>query len=376
MMNADHYDAAVIDTLKNTRVMIVTSDDTDESVDIKRDYVYKASGKGITVYSYRGNSENVTVPDKMENITVNKFANKAFSGCVIRMLQIPACINKFVPEVFEKAEIEYLVAPGIDITTVKSPAWKQALAKGYTMCNQNGIYTDKKIVDGYQAYLKRSFDTFAEPCLDSVELLYNMLKTVKLTPKNYETIMEAASNRNDLEAKTLLLDYKNNSISEEQMAKYEMSKIERALSGPTLTELRKEWSYDVLNDNTVRLTSYKGGYENVIVPTEIDGRKVVSLGRTTFVAVYTDIDNEQLKRIKQRRKTIKTITIHSEIKEIGEMVFVGCGNTSVPMTDTSWFYLTPQTKASYPPMVTLIVEGESFAEQFAKTEKMNYRIFE
>ena len=370
-----HTDSpSVKETLKKTRVMISSSDDTAEEISLKRDFVYKASGKGITLYSYRSDEDRLTVPDLLDGIEVRKLAKKAFYGKKMFSLTLPATVTEFDSEVFEKGELLCLAAPGIDPGKVKSVIWKQALARGFLLKYSDGIYTDKKITDAYMKYLKPRTEQYADDCVGNPELLYGLLYAVKLTPGDYEKLIAVANEKGELEAKTLLLDHQNNSITEEQMALYESRKLEKELSGPTLTELRKQWSYEVLSDGTVRLVSYKGTDVDVIIPGEIEGKPVTAIGKYTFVALYTDEDNQQMREVRKRRQKVKTISIHSGISEIGEYAFIGCGDTSIPenarVYNFRWF--DEKRKAQYPPKAVLMVEKGSFAEGFVKKENIPF----
>ena len=374
-----HTDSpSVRETLKKTRVMISSSDDTAEEISLKRDFVYKASGKGITLYTYRGDEYRLTVPDRLDGLEVRKIAKKAFYGKKMFSLTLPVKVTEFDPEVFEKGELFCLAAPGVDPGEVRSVIWKQILARGFILMNGDGIYPDGKIRDSYLNYCKRSFDLLAESCLEVPDMLFSMLRTLKLTPKNLETIIDMANEKDILEAKALLLDYRNNNLSEEQISRYEQEKIKRELSGPTLTELRKAWSYEILSDDTVRLTSYKGSEEDVTVPSEIEGRQVVSIREYTFVGLYNISDNAQMREVRRRRQRIKTIHIHSGISDIGECAFIGCGDETIKESDADQYYYSGflrDAKRKKPPKITLIVESGSYAEQYAKKENMSYQSY-
>ena len=43
-----------------------------------------------------------------------------------------------------------------------------------------------------------------------------------------------------------------------------------------------DYSYEILNDGTLRLYQYEGTDTNIVVPDTIDGRKVTVLGNSTF----------------------------------------------------------------------------------------------
>ena len=49
-----------------------------------------------------------------------------------------------------------------------------------------------------------------------------------------------------------------------------------------LSKMDYDYSYEILNDGTLRLYQYEGTDTNIVVPDTIDGRKVTVLGNSTF----------------------------------------------------------------------------------------------
>lgn len=68
-----------------------------------------------------------------------------------------------------------------------------------------------------------------------------------------------------------------------------------------------DYSYIILEDNTIEITAYKGNETTVELPSDIEGRKVVSIGDTAF-------QNSQ----------IESLYIPDTVERIGESSFHGC----------------------------------------------------
>ncbi|EDS71376.1 hypothetical protein ANASTE_01075 [Anaerofustis stercorihominis DSM 17244] len=97
-----------------------------------------------------------------------------------------------------------------------------------------------------------------------------------------------------------------------------------------------EYTYKELQDGNIEIESYTGSEKEVVIPDEIDGKKVVSLGEYSFC--WLDIEkitlNESLVKISRYTFTslpnLKEVIFNKNLKEIGENAFVNCrGLTSV-----------------------------------------------
>ncbi len=67
-----------------------------------------------------------------------------------------------------------------------------------------------------------------------------------------------------------------------------------------------EWL--VLNDGTVKIDDYKGDDEEIVIPSEIDGKRVTVIGDNAFFDC----------------KSLKSINIPDSVTEIGTRAFYGC----------------------------------------------------
>ena len=69
-----------------------------------------------------------------------------------------------------------------------------------------------------------------------------------------------------------------------------------------------DYDYRVLNDGTVEITDYKGSDTNLVIPSEIDGKKVTSIGEDAFFDC----------------PSLENVNISDSIKTIGSGAFYGC----------------------------------------------------
>ena len=82
-------------------------------------------------------------------------------------------------------------------------------------------------------------------------------------------------------------------------------------------ETNGDYEYEVLDDDTVSITKYQGKDKKVIIPSEIDGKKVTSIGSHAFdVFVYAQDSNTMIKLM-----NINEIVIPSGVTKIGDNAF-------------------------------------------------------
>lgn len=119
-----------------------------------------------------------------------------------------------------------------------------------------------------------------------------------------------------------------------------------------------DYTYTVLEDETVKITGYTGEGGDIVIPSEIDGRAVTVIGYRAFA--------ENL--------TVKTLVLPDSVTEVGERAFAWCenllevsfGNSLTTIGDTAFAY-TSIFSAELPDGVT---EIDDFA--FAYCESLHY----
>lgn len=99
-----------------------------------------------------------------------------------------------------------------------------------------------------------------------------------------------------------------------------------------LSKMDYDYSYEILNDGTLRLYQYEGTDINIVVPDTIDGRKVTVLGNSTFqyCTQASDIESvtlpDSLTTIEKNAfyncEKLKSVTIPPNVSSIGLAAFV------------------------------------------------------
>ena len=99
-----------------------------------------------------------------------------------------------------------------------------------------------------------------------------------------------------------------------------------------LSKMDYDYSYEILNDGTLRLYQYEGTDTNIVVPDTIDGRKVTVLGNSTFqyCTQASDIESvtlpDSLTTIEKNTfyncEKLKSVTIPQNVSSIGLAAFV------------------------------------------------------
>ena len=126
------------------------------------------------------------------------------------------------------------------------------------------------------------------------------------------------------------------------------------------------YSYDELEDSTLRIISYNGDDAEVIIPSEIDGKKVTYIDDSAF----------------QNCTSLTSVTIPNSVKEIGAFAFLNCTSlTSVTIPesvkeirDGAFYNCTSLTSVTIPSSVTEI-QGSAFGyyddEEDWETKKLD-----
>ena len=106
-----------------------------------------------------------------------------------------------------------------------------------------------------------------------------------------------------------------------------------------------DYDYQVLDDGTVEITDYKGSDTNLVIPSEIDGKKVTSIGSAFAFC-----------------KSLTEVKIPDSVTSIGDSAFCGCAsltNIEIPDSVTSiggsaFYGCTNLTEVKIPNSVTYI----------------------
>ena len=121
-----------------------------------------------------------------------------------------------------------------------------------------------------------------------------------------------------------------------------------------------DYDYQILDDGTVEITDYKGSDTNLVIPSEIDGKKVTSIGSAFLFW-----------------KSLTEVKIPDSVTSIGDSAFCGCAsltNIEIPNSVTSigkytFSHCKSLTNIEIPDSVTSIgEEAFSFCESLTNIE--------
>lgn len=141
-------------------------------------------------------------------------------------------------------------------------------------------------------------------------------------PRKRDEMIKYASENDKTEASAWLLEFKNRTANfalEREKAEKKMMR-ELNANPNSITELKKIWGFEKREDDTIRITRYKGKNTEVIVPEKIGNSTVVEIGAKAFSTEALRLKREQ----SFLRMAITHIVLPETIEVIGERAFCGC----------------------------------------------------
>ncbi len=205
---------------------------------------------------------------------------------------------------------------------------RQGAVMGFAARYEDGDEMSQAVRDSFLRYLKQ----YRRRLWNEPRLLAIMLKEKCIRAQDFPEVLKTAGN--DPERTALLLDYRNRTISQEEMDRAERQKMDRELKAmmrerPLASELRKIWATRKEEDGTLLLWKLKQCPEDLVVPDMI--------GKTRVTAVY-GMSCRQVKGVKHVTVlpgvtlrnysfsscpdlTRVTLPLHPQM---GDACFVGC----------------------------------------------------
>ncbi|MBQ8276511.1 MAG: leucine-rich repeat domain-containing protein, partial [Clostridia bacterium] len=107
----------------------VTAEDTETVecyVDVRADantFLYSIVGGTVTVTGYNGSDTDVTIPERINGVTVTAIGSRAFAGKPITSIQIPATVTSIGASAFENCTRLYSVSLPSSVSTIGARAF-------------------------------------------------------------------------------------------------------------------------------------------------------------------------------------------------------------------------------------------------------------
>jgi len=288
---------------------------------------------GAEAFSGCTHLSEITIPK-----AVTAIGNEAFKDCgSLANVVISGNVTELGSNIFYGISDQAVIhAPCIPFDYFQTAEEKRAAACGFL--NQPDLYQNTTGGDAYKKYViaqrKRLLPYVFQK--DLVQALAFFGANKKITVSNFETeYLESAGKSNALGCVAYLMDWRNANITDKALAK----KDERELTKDpfNVSDMKKLWSYETMEDGTLMLTSYKGMETEVRVPHRIGKTPVTRLDDCVF-ATMTKNASYKPKKLIAALQAIQSVSIPDSVTSIGDMAFFECKglkNVEIPDSVTS-----------------------------------------
>lgn len=141
-------------------------------------------------------------------------------------------------------------------------------------------------------------------------------------PKKRDELIAFSTENGKTECTAYLLEYKNKTADLAVERERAEKKAQRELNADpnSVTELKKLWNWETLEDGTLMITGYKGNKTEITVPGTLAGYTVTAIGEYAFSPDAKRIRAEQ----RRLREAITEVRLPDTITGIGEFAFFKC----------------------------------------------------
>ncbi len=283
--------------------------------------------------SYCTELVSVTIPE-----SVTKIGDRAFSYCSsLRELRIPDSVEDIgimlvmICNSLEKVYISKKVtrisdigiydnsgcamcAPSVSVSSLPKHL-KPAAAAGVAVMLEEGIPMLPYVEERGRRYIRMQRTKLYSTALKCYPLLRYMMTERMIPLADIDSLLDMSGN--DLELRTMILQYKDENFSVEDELKLLNRELQR--NPDTLAFHKQTWGLKKLPDNCLKITSYKGEDTEVTVPETICGMRVTEIGDRAF---STD-SGRTTEKVKAARRRIRRIVLPDGLQRIGKLAFAG-----------------------------------------------------
>ena len=223
--------------------------------------------------------------------------------------------NSYLKDIEKKHVSGRLVFCKTPVQEIKSTNAKDLAVKGFLTIEDLSVYDDE-VIESYKKYLKGKVVNYAQLIIENdVEMIVRRLASLDLIDSKLVDRMMKENLSNKIKA---LL-----SENVKKTGKADGTKKSSGNNGPSITELKKTWSFSK-NEEGLTITSYKGNDTKIVIPETIGKDSVTVIGDEVFSAGKKGLNASQ----KKARSSITEINIPDTVTAIGNGAFNGCGNLS------------------------------------------------
>ena len=181
-----------------------------------------------------------------------------------------------------------------------------------------GNEIEEKQLSAFTTYMKRQRNRLIDFALANENILHFMMSRKVLSLENMEALL---TKTNFPVLRGELLAYQKQNFTQKDFEKKENQEIRETFSVvPTVSAAKKEWSFENIGENEIRITGYRGQESDVVVPPVIGKRNVTEIGDYAFSPDAPRITES----IRKLRKTITSISIPDSVLHIGNGAFQNC----------------------------------------------------
>ncbi|MBQ3489139.1 MAG: leucine-rich repeat domain-containing protein [Clostridia bacterium] len=354
-----------------------------------RDFSFPDTLKSIgpKAFSYT-NGLKLRLPESLEKIGFHAFA-------LSRNMTVffPSHITEIPEKLFDHSDSHVIFAPSVPFSSL-SPKNKTAAVIGYAQAPEALLAVfPKESEEEYLRYLFRYRKKFYPHIAKHEALLAKMTEHRLIPYEETQALSESFSENPALTA--MILSYQNMLLTPEMILKLERKakrETENIFSDrpPSITEVRKDWLFEKLDNGTYLLRSYKGNATEILVPDRIGTCPVSAIGDYAFSPFRLRLTDEQQKI----RHSITTVIIPASVQKLGSHLFYGCSSLEevrLPdeITELREFFFCDCEKlrtVSLPETLQTIgtdafarcyalvtfVKKESYAEQYLRENEIAY----
>ncbi len=291
------------------------------------DYLYIENDNGtITIRKYVGNDQNIIIPSEINGKQVTEIGDVAFAGCdSLINVTIPDSVNKISRNAFRSCKNLESVTIGNGVEQIGDYAF--LLCENLININignnvkQIGDMAFYGCTELTSVTLPDSVTSIGEQAFVDCKKLTSIIIPSSVTEIGIYALGYIDTFIPDAGGGLVQTDFTIMGVTDSAAEKYA---DENGLDFLAIDEIQtNDFIYEINEDDSITITGYNGNDGNVVIPSEIDGKKVTAIKDEAF----DEFDS------------ITSITIPDSVTSIGEDAFFACENlTSINVEQNNEYY--------------------------------------